>query len=424
MVYLSVLLFLTNTYWPGRIIHVPLDENDSFVGREDVIGRLMDTLLVKKRNRVALFGMGGVGKTQVALRMAHMLEYQDPGCSILWLPAFSMAAFDQACTELVRKLGLPSNDDDDAKELIQRHLSLEGVGRWLLILDNADSEDVLQGSRGIPGIRTYLPRNRYGQVLITTRWRKIAVDFAKTNVIPVAEMELRDAKNLLRRLVLCEHLAWEDYIVDELLRLLTCLPLAIVQAAAYMNIFEVSIKEYVRLCRHSQRDMMELMRSQYQDDTLYDESQGAVATTSFISFAQLRKYNPVAEKLLLFITWIEPQAIPLSLLPEFESELEKVKAVGTLKSYGFLQPRPEEGLFDMHNLVHMVMQFWAQIKGLLRKRRRRAWASCWSIYVRRVGGTRCMAITFTSRTSCIQGTPRYRPNCSIRPRVLGGKMFL
>ena len=107
MVYLSVLLFLTNTYWPGRIIHVPLDENDSFVGREDVIGRLMDTLLVKKRNRVAEFGMGGVGKTQVALRMAHMLEYQDPGCSILWLPAFSMAAFDQACTELVRKLGLP-----------------------------------------------------------------------------------------------------------------------------------------------------------------------------------------------------------------------------------------------------------------------------------------------------------------------------
>lgn len=346
---------------------MPFAENHSFVGREGVIRSLINILFIKRKDRVALVGMGGVGKTQVALRIAYMMDNEDPRCSVIWLPAFSMAGFEQACTDLVKMLNLQSNQEDDARELIQQHLNSGAVGRWLLILDNSDSEDVLQGSKGVRGIYSYLPRSRNGQILVTTRLRKIAVDFAKQNVISIAEMERKDAKSLLQTSLISEHSIWEEHAVDELLHLLTYLPLAIVQAAAYMNVFEVAVEEYLMLCRHSQQDMMELMRNRYQDDTLYDESQGAVATTWLLSFNQLQKHNTAATRLLFFIMWIEPQAIPQSMLPDVGSEQEKVKAIGTLKSYGFLRGRSERGIFDMHSLVHMVMQSWAADQGIKTK---------------------------------------------------------
>lgn len=334
------------------------------MGRDGVVKSLIDNLSDKRRDRVALVGMGGVGKTQVALKIAYMMENEEPECSVLWLPAFSMAGFEQACTDFVKELNLPSTKNDDARELLQQYLSSEGVGRWLLILDNVDSEDILRGSQSGQGIYAYLPRSRNGQILVTTRWRKIAVDFAKRNVIEIAEMEHKDAKSLLQNSLGSEHLIWEDHAVDELLQLLTYLPLAIAQAAAYMDIFKVPVDEYLRLCRHSQQDMMELMRNQYQDDTLYNKSQGAVATTWLISVNQLQKYSAAAAKLLFFIMWIEPQAIPQSILPNVGSEQEKVKAIGTLSSFGFLRARPERGTFDMHSLVHMVIQFWAHDQGI------------------------------------------------------------
>ncbi|KAL6837167.1 hypothetical protein V8C40DRAFT_229344 [Trichoderma camerunense] len=354
----------TKGHTQDRIFFVPFAENHGFVGRDGVVNPLIDKLFDQRKDRVALVGMGGVGKTQVALRIAYMMENKEPACSVLWLPAFSMAGFEQACADLVKKLNLQNTKGDDARELIQQHLSSERVGRWLLILDNADSEDVLRGSQGVQGIYAYLPRNPNGQILVTTRWRKIAVDFAKQNVIEITEMEHKDAKNLLQNSLGSEHLIWEDHTVDELLQLLTYLPLAIAQAAAYMDIFKVPVDEYLRLCRHSQQDMMELMRNQYQDDTLYDENQGAVATTWLISVNQLQKYSAAAAKLLFFIMWIEPQAIPQSILPDVGSEQEKVKAIGTLSSFGFLRARPERGMFDMHSLVHMAIQFWAHDQGI------------------------------------------------------------
>ncbi|KAK4071605.1 uncharacterized protein Triagg1_5843 [Trichoderma aggressivum f. europaeum] len=347
-----------------RIFSVPFAENHGFVGRKTVVKSLVDDLFAKRKDRVALVGIGGVGKTQVALRIAYLMDNREAKYSILWLPAFSMATFQQACADLVKKLNLPSTKGDDARELIQQHLSSERVGRWLLILDNADSEDVLQGSEGVHGIYAYLPRSRRGQILVTTRWRKIAVDFAKQSVIEIAEMEHNEAKKLLQNSLSSEHFTWEDHTVNELLHSLTYLPLAIAQAAAYMDIFRVPIEEYLRLCRHSQQDMMELMHNRYQNDTRYDESQGAVATTWLVSFNQLQKYNKAATKLLLFIIWIKPQAIPWSILPDVGSEQEKVKAIGTLSSFGFLRARPERGMFDMHSLVHMVIRFWAHEQGI------------------------------------------------------------
>lgn len=70
-------------------------------------------------------------------------------------------------------------------------------------------------------------------------------------------MQHEDAKGFLQTHLVSKHVVWEDHTVDELLRLLTYLPLAIAQAATYIDIYGVPLEDYRRLCRHSQKDMME-----------------------------------------------------------------------------------------------------------------------------------------------------------------------
>lgn len=99
------------------------------------------------------------------------------------------------------------------------------------------------------------------------------------------------------------------------------------------------------------------MHNKHKDNTLYKESQGAVATTWLVSFNQIQNRNPSTAKLLFFIMYIKPQAIPQSLLPKVRLKQEMIKAIRTLKGYGFLRERPSGELFNIHSLVHIVMQF-------------------------------------------------------------------
>ncbi|CEJ82760.1 hypothetical protein VHEMI02808 [[Torrubiella] hemipterigena] len=182
-----------------RTFFVPFANNEDFVGRDDSIRLLMDLTLAETntKQRMALFGMGGVGKTQILLKITYLMKDQDPERNIFWLPAHSMVGFEQACAGCVEKLKLARPENDDPKEVLRRYLSSDDAGQWLLILDNADDEDILQGYDDTTGIYAYLPRSLQGQILITTRSRKIAVDFAKKNIIQITEMENNDAKNLM-----------------------------------------------------------------------------------------------------------------------------------------------------------------------------------------------------------------------------------
>lgn len=274
-----------------------------------------------------------------------------------------MAGFEQACNQCIDKLKLSEDSSNDPKEVFCQYLNSNSAGRWLLILDNTDSEEVLRGSDGKPGIHNYLPKSQSGQILITTRWKKMAVDFAKKNIISVAEMAPEDARDLLKNSLTFDDLSWNNNTIDELLHLLCYLPLAIAQAAAYMNALEIYIEDYLALCRDSQQEMMGLMRNRYEDDTFYHESQYAVTTTWLISFKQIEKQSEAATKLLHFITWIHPQAIPCSMLPGEGSR--QIKAIGVLKSYAFIRERPEGRMYDMHSLVHMVLQSWSSERGIV-----------------------------------------------------------
>ena len=95
-------------------------------------------------------GLGGTGKTQVALKFAYSVNERWPEYSILWLPALSMESFEQACASIAKALRIPQagGGDEDQKELVQQHLSSSRAGRWLLVVDNADDADIFFGTIG------------------------------------------------------------------------------------------------------------------------------------------------------------------------------------------------------------------------------------------------------------------------------------
>ncbi|KAJ4259715.1 hypothetical protein NW762_007646 [Fusarium torreyae] len=338
---------------------VPFDRNDLFVGRADILERLRSLLFEKNCRKVALVGLGGIGKTQTALQLAFWTKKNKPDYSVFWIPAISMAGFHQECEKLVKKLEIPDTEHNDAKEAVRLYLSSEEAGNWLLIIDNADDVDILRNSEDLgKGILEFLPRSEGGRILFTTRSNHVAVTAAIGAVIKLPQMGLGEAKDLFKSLIDEDNLH-DDESVAQLLQILNCLPLAIAQAAAYVKMHETPVSEYIRLLTHKDtRNAIELLEHRYNDETYHNTSQGAVATTWVISFNQIGRSNPSAVDLLSFMAYIEPKAIPQFILPKLETEQQLTQAIGTLIGYGFISRRGLQEMYDMHSLVHLATRRW------------------------------------------------------------------
>ncbi|KAH8896557.1 TPR-like protein [Thozetella sp. PMI_491] len=307
----------------------------------------------KECEKVAVVGPGGIGKTQVALQLAYWARDYDcqPKFSVFWVSALSIPSFQQSYSEIAQKLQIRMSDkDEDPKELIHRYLSSKAAGPWLLIIDNADDKDILfsNGPEGIGGMARYLPTSESGLTLFTTRSRYVASTFAGADMVELYKTSLQEAK-------------------AELLDNLQCLPLAITQAAAYINVDQVSVKRYLRLLQGTEKDAASLISREFGDNTRYPESHNAVANTLLVSFDQIHKNDTGATELLSFISRVEPKAIPRSMLPSLGSEEQVAHAIGTLRGYAFLTERGDGEMYDMHSLVHLVSRIWAKRHGLEEK---------------------------------------------------------
>ncbi|OCL07118.1 FabD/lysophospholipase-like protein [Glonium stellatum] len=184
---------------------VPFARNPLFVGRNTQLDRLEKTLFAENRPaKIAIIGLGGVGKTQIAIELTFRTRKWYPECSVFWIPATNIESLQQAYLEIGRQLQIPGIEDKqaDVKKLVQSHLARESTGRWLLIFDNADDMDmwISDADRRDMSHRLvdYLPKSSQGFVVFTTRSREVAVKLAQRNVIEVAEMDEDTATQLLR----------------------------------------------------------------------------------------------------------------------------------------------------------------------------------------------------------------------------------
>jgi tetratricopeptide (TPR) repeat protein len=345
---------------------IPFPKNRSFVGRRDELETLKQKLRINQDcQKISIVGLGGTGKTQVALQFAYTVKETWQEYSVFWLPALSLEGFEQACASIAKVLQIPeaADEQEDPKEQVRKWLSAEGAERWLLILDNADDPQVLFGTGDTKGIIDYLPENEVGMTVYTTRTLEVAVSLTGNDVLELGAMSQQDAASFLKKSLIGVEMQ-NDSAADELLDELACLPLAISQAAAYLNMNRTPIKKYLKLLQSTEHDTTSLMSREFRDGTRYKGSANAVATTWVVSFQQIYERSIVAAELLMFISCIEWKAIPRSILPGAQVEEQVEEAIGILSRYSFLARRnyndesEEEEWYDMHRLVHLATRIW------------------------------------------------------------------
>jgi tetratricopeptide (TPR) repeat protein len=344
---------------------VPFERNPRFTGRESQLAQLEGKLFARDNTtKIAVAGLGGVGKTQLVLELLYRTRQMHQNCSIIWIPVTNMESLEQAYLHVAQQLGILGWEDEmaDVKRLVQGHLCKESAGQWLLVFDNADDIDMWIAKTGSDqrssiDLINYLPRSKQGCIVFTTRDKKTAVKLAHQNVVEVPEMNEEVATQLLQNCLINQGLVEKQRDTTALLAELTYLPLAIVQAAAYVNENGITIAEYLFLLKE-QEEVIDLLSEDFEDDGRYRDMKNPVATTWLISFEQIRRRDSLAAEYLSFMCCIDPRNVPQSLLLPTQSRKKETDAIGTLSAYSFVSRRPADNSLDLHRLVHLATRNW------------------------------------------------------------------
>ena len=297
-----------------------------------------DGLLAELEGRLArspvivLYGLGGAGKTSVAVEYAHR---RLADCGVVWqLPTEEPAALAAGFGELASRLGAGPGDPVAAV-----HAALARRADWLLIFDNVPDPRVIEGM---------VPPTGGGQVVITSRYAFWPGGQAVE--VPVLDRDVA-AEFLLTRTGAAG--VAEEQAAGELAAELGGLPLALEQAAAYMESTGRGIGQYLGLFRRRRAELL---------------GRGEVATTWSLAFAQL---SEPAAGLLRLAACCAAEDVPLDLLlrprpglefgaqvepllrPLLDDELARDDAVTGLRRYSLISA-PRDGRVSVHRLVQAI----------------------------------------------------------------------
>lgn len=202
------------------------------------------------------------------------------------------------------------------------------------------------------------PRASNGIILLTTRNKKVGIKFTESerSLIHVESLTIEESVRFLKAKIDSES-DEEDY--AHLVTALENVPLAFVQAAALILMQSISISEYLHLYNHSDAAKLQLLADDFEDSSRDKNSQNAIERTLIISFGHISKFDPYAAHILSFMSMLDPQAIPKSLLSCDENPVILTRALGTLQAFSLIhkssQRAQEDEYYDLHRLIRLVM---------------------------------------------------------------------
>ena len=318
---------------------------------------------------VVLFGLGGSGKTEIAVHFAQRQRH----CykAVFWVNGVDEIHMNAGYRDICRIIGKVGGDSAYDSTWETRYW-LSSHRSWLLIFDNVD-DDI-----AIDALRKFLNVGMEGDVLITSRNPTTS---AYWDGVEVSDMETHEAVTLLYNIT-GRREPGEEVAREKLLRDLGPLPLAVDQASSYILATEMSLQEYHSLFRREKSRLLNQSPS-----TLYNqESRETVMTTWGLSFQRIKSTHSEAAILMLILSNLSPTNITLGMLElgslslhhwapngEFEKlpeeqrwipgDMESVfgdplrlrEVISALRKFSLIHYKAEGKAIFIHPLVH----YWA-----------------------------------------------------------------
>ena len=357
------------------IWNVPYQRNPIFTDREVELERLYKALKETKhevsKQPQAVSGLGGIGKTQIAIEYAYRFhkDYQ----AVFWIRANSLETFISDFINVADLLNLPESKMENQKIVINAvNRWLQDHIDWLLILDDVENWMM---------IREFIPSTSNGDIILTTRAHTTGVTALLLGVDKMTTEE--GALLLLRR----THALGQDAqlinasvadlaIAKEIAHTIEGIPLALDQAGAYIEEMGCALSDYLKLY---QKHRLEILS--FRGEVAFDHPE-SVAATWLLSFQRIERINPVAADLLRLCTFLYPEAIPEEIISEgsatLSSHLGPVAndplllnmTIKELLKYSLLHRNSETKTLTMHRLVQAVIKDYMDID------MQHLWAEC------------------------------------------------
>ncbi|KAJ5185738.1 hypothetical protein N7472_010578 [Penicillium cf. griseofulvum] len=384
---------------PSPSSTVPFDRDPDFVDRPEILKQIHESIS-KPGARIGLSGLGGVGKSQLAIETSYRHRLQNPDIWIFWVYAGSVSRFEQSFEEIATRAGIRRQRDPEANiyELVEAWLNGEKSGKWVLVLDNVDDDrflrerpapDPKRQNRPNKPLLNYIPKTSRGSILVTGRNEGAVVKIVgRRNLIQIKHLPESEALELLNKKLILPQDQTETSNLEcskRLVKELEFLPLAIAQAAAFITYFSprYSVSQYLEKFLNNDRGAIMLLEHElHEKDSLNRdwEAENSIGMTWQISFDHIARVRPSAADLLSLMCFFDRNEIPecvLFLPPKSTSEEKGLQSDSKKRSHSEMEDLEQEFVadvailrdfafvtivhsrsFTMHRLVQLITQAW------------------------------------------------------------------
>ncbi|KAJ7101194.1 P-loop containing nucleoside triphosphate hydrolase protein [Mycena epipterygia] len=355
---------------PMPVVQVPQQINNCpppsriFHGRQTILQQMHQYFAqtTRKQNIFLLHGLGGAGKTQIALKFIlpdlkvweciyFILSFTD----IFFIDSSSVETIDTGLKNIANTKTVGESSQDALQWLRSKQ------DDWLLFFDNADDPKL--------NLNNYVPQCDHGNILITSRNPGLCV-YAGSH-FPVSDMEEIEAADLLLKSA-----SWclqVLYIVQHFFQALHYLPLAIIQAGAFIS-KSGDLDSYLELYEQNRARLLSQKPAQTHDNygwTVYTTwqisfDQLSQPAATFLQLCSLLHHQGISEQIFKNATnkfgpsslSKEELQMPLEFLSQFLGpdgvwdSFCFIDMTNEVRAYSLINFHPQKKMFSIHPLVH------------------------------------------------------------------------
>lgn len=323
--------------------NVPYSKNVSYVKRENKINQIREKLKVS--NSVVLYGMWGVGKTQ--LSHTYSKEFNQEYNFVVWANGESDETITESFITFSKSMDFYHQSWDEQELIDEVKAWFEKNSKWLLIIDNASSEDF---------IYKYTPSIENGHLIVTSRnsnWNSLGTG------IEVYGLERNESQEFLK----LKDFKSDEIVITNFCNTLEDHPLAIDQAISYMNLSRISMEQYLTRLEKYQGALLDKGGS--------IDYKKTVTATCMLSMEEISKDNSLSIELIKVLSFFSSDNIRMDEIRKITKKYQDVlsedlsnillddlcydELVQTISSYSILKILNNES-FSMHRLLQLIVR--------------------------------------------------------------------